>query len=134
MERIMLGELAVLEVFGDNSIGISKYDRNVPLSKLESDTLRKYFNGESARQQPEIIANKVQAIKDLRQYFSDKYGVSFGLKESKDIIESIMAQQETKSQITIPLSVFNELTKSWTHPTMTRVYEIRNQYLKTSTL
>ena len=43
-----------------------------------------------------FITNKIQAIKDLRQFCQETYGMTPDLLSSKNMIESIMQSQSVK--------------------------------------
>lgn len=58
-----------------------------------------------------VIFNKIQAIKELRQYTQDQYGVTCGLLEAKQAIESVMEKQRN-CRVSIPVDALAKLLEA----------------------
>ena len=42
----------------------------------------------------DIRSNKIEAIKRLRQFTQDEFGVSVGLKEAKDLVDGLVGRRD----------------------------------------
>lgn len=57
---------------------------------------------------PDAPNNFIEEIKHLRNYVLERYGVLAGLKETKELIESIQSRQETDLEFQI-IQLFQRL-------------------------